>query len=152
MGVVHGREILASGVTDEQGRFNFDKIGIPLRHDGQIKQLLANTGGARLLVWANSSAIAWADVKGLNQNKPFRFVLMPEVNVTGRVHDKAGVGIEGVKVSPGGITQATSDVDQSFLKEDDLRLYFMESSLAGGLTNKDGQLVSIICRQTVVSW
>ena len=127
------------GATDEQGRFNFEKIGIPLRHDSQIKQLLANNGGARLLAWADGRAIAWAEVKSLAQNRPVRFVLAPEVNVTGRAHDKTGVGIEGVKVLLAGITPATSDIDQSFLKEEDLRLYFMESSPDGVLTNKDGQ-------------
>ena len=44
-GVPHGRETLAEMNTDEEGRFQFEKIGIPLRHEQQINHLLANDGG-----------------------------------------------------------------------------------------------------------
>jgi beta-lactamase regulating signal transducer with metallopeptidase domain len=139
MGLQHGRQLLAETRTDAQGRFLLEKIGIPLRHASQIKQLLANQGGARLLVWADGRALAWAEVKGLTQKAPLRIVLAPEAKVMGVVHDKTGKGVGGVRITMAGITKETNYSNQMFLEGDDLRLFFMEGSPEGTLTNKDGR-------------
>jgi beta-lactamase regulating signal transducer with metallopeptidase domain len=138
MGVKHAREVLARMRTDAQGSFEFENVGIPWRHESQIRQLLQNDGGATLLAWADGKALAWTTVKGLNPKAPFRLVLEPEARVTGSIRDSKGRPLEGVSVKFAGVTRATDTRHQLLVGNGELQLFFMQGSPDAVVTDKAG--------------
>jgi protocatechuate 3,4-dioxygenase beta subunit len=111
MGLPHNRDVLARTYSDEQGRFAFEKIGIPPRMDDAINKLLQGQGGVEVLAWSEGLAVASSPVRQLKANDDLHLTLKSESVVTGTIKDESGKGAEGVRIHVYGITPATTNPD-----------------------------------------
>ena len=122
MGVTNNRDTLAETRTDADGRFQFEKIGIPPRHERQINQLLANKG------WSSADRLGRRPRPGLvrNQGIDGRTVPSPGANsrgeATGPLRDRADRLSKASKFPCKGSPRLQPKLT-TFIAKDDLSLY-----------------------------
>src|SRR5439155_19656460 len=131
-GLKPNRAVLARTMSGPDGRFGFDRVGIPPRQGEAIDNLLRGLGGAELLAWADGRAMTWVDVKRLAPAEPVRLALAPEAVVAGVVRDTDGRGVPDVRVTVFGVTRATAEYDAAFRQPGELNLTL--SDLSPGAT------------------
>jgi beta-lactamase regulating signal transducer with metallopeptidase domain/uncharacterized GH25 family protein len=124
----NNRDVLARTMTDTDGRFAFDKVGIPPRMENVIARLLAGRGGAELLAWAEGWGMTWKEVNGLAGGDAVTLPLNPEAKVIGEIRDKSGRPAADVRVSVFGATRATVEADTFFNQGGDLFLTWSEAA------------------------
>ena len=89
---------------------------------------------------ADGRALAWADVKEPRAKSELPICSQPEASMTGDLmQGKEWHVLDGVDLTLAGITQATTESDQSFTGADELRLFFMQDVPKPAPTNAEGR-------------
>lgn len=123
----HTRDVLARATTDADGKFGFDRIGIPPRMGEAIDKLRQGALGAHLLVWGDGRGLAWRPLTGF-QTADETISLSPEADVTGLVVAENGQPVPNANLSVTGITASTTKFDGMLNSTGDLRLISTELS------------------------
>ncbi len=114
--------ILAQTTTDAQGKFRFDNIGIPPRHEEVMEQLHLGRGGVIAIVRAPKKALAWLDVDSYAP-KLLPVTLSPAADVSGTLLDEQDRPLAGAEVRLLAATPRRTNIDGTFNKAGDLNLF-----------------------------
>ncbi|HRX78494.1 MAG TPA: carboxypeptidase regulatory-like domain-containing protein, partial [Pirellulaceae bacterium] len=135
VGLIEFHDVIAETMADEQGRFVFDHVSIPLTMNRVVEDLRRGQRGADIVVITNGYGISWLPLYSFENSDEITVKLNSAATLEGVVSDAEGLRLSAAEVTVLGISRFGVPFDGSLRGPDELRLY--SSSLRPFTTASD---------------